>query len=241
MTEASHNTIKEIVTNNFRAAAIFEKHSIDFCCNGGVTIQSACAEKGIDPSVIMWELSGLSAADDHVINRFNEWDPVFLIDYIMANHHSYVAKMIPILYQHTQKISDVHGSRHPELTEIAAVFSDIAEELHQHMKKEEMILFPYVKQLSESVKQNKSITPPPFGSAKNPIGMMEEEHRNAGDALYKIRTLTSNYTIPKDACTTYAITFKELREFELDLHQHVHLENNILFPKAIQLEQTFVR
>lgn len=230
-------TIKEIVTQNFQAAAVFEKYSLDFCCRGGKTIEQACKDKGVESSAVIHELSSLTFETSGTMPRFTEWSPDFLISYIVSNHHAYVAKMIPVLYAHTQKVSKVHGANHPEVVKIAEVFEHVATDLQQHMRKEEHILFPYIRQLLDAQQGKRMLDRSSFGSVATPIQVMEQEHQVAGDEMYEIRSLSSQYTPPEDACTTYRIMFKELQEFENDLHQHVHLENNILFPKAIQIEQ----
>jgi regulator of cell morphogenesis and NO signaling len=230
-------SIKDIVSLNFHAAAVFEKYSLDFCCRGAKTIQDACREKQIDASSVIEELSVLGQEGDPSGMRFTEWEPDFLINYIIQNHHSYVSKMIPVLYTHTQKIAAVHGANHPELLEIARHFETVALELKRHMMKEEDILFPYINELQSAKKTESPGRRPHFGSVQNPIRMMEAEHQLAGDELYAIRSLSNNYTVPEDGCTTYRVTYQELQDFELDLHRHVHLENNILFPMAVKLEQ----
>lgn len=229
-------SIKDIVTQNFHAAAIFEKYSLDFCCRGGKTIHDACEEKKIDSNPLIYELAVLENENDSSGMRFAEWEPDFLITYIIQNHHAYVTKMIPVLYTHTQKIAAVHGSNHPELLQIAKHFETVAIEMQQHMKKEEQVLFPFINTLYSARKIEDTEFRSHFGSVQSPIRMMEAEHRHAGDELYAIRSLSNNYAIPDDACTTYRVSFQELQDFELDLHRHVHLENNILFPKAIKLE-----
>jgi regulator of cell morphogenesis and NO signaling len=186
------------------------------------------------------ELLQAAAGDVYTENRFAEWDPVFLIDYIVNNHHAYVRKMIPVLSVHTQKIASVHGQNHPELIKVAEHFQSVARELSQHMQKEELVLFPYIKSLLTARLTGTAAPASPFGSVRNPIKMMEAEHQNAGDELYAVRSLSSGYTVPADGCTTYHVTYQELQDFERDLHQHVHLENNILFPLAVALEQELV-
>jgi regulator of cell morphogenesis and NO signaling len=240
MTELRTVTLKSIVTDNFHAAAVFEKYSLDFCCRGGKTIDEACKEKGIDPSSVLNDLLTVLNEKADSQTPFTEWEPDALCDYIVENHHSYVARMIPVLYTHTKKIAAVHGANHPELLAIAQHFETVAMELQQHMKKEELLLFPFIKELHAAKKQNASIVSAPFGSVQNPIRMMEAEHQNAGDEMYSIRSLSNGYTVPADGCTTYRITYQELQDFERDLHQHVHLENNILFPKAVALEQEMI-
>lgn len=230
-------TLKEIVTKNFQTASVFEKYSLDFCCRGGKTIDEACKEKGIEPLSVLEELSQLELSNKNSSPSFTEMPPDILGNYIVATHHAYVSRMVPTLYAHTQKVAAVHGVNHPEVIEIAKHFETVAVELMQHMKKEELMLFPYIKVLYAAQEKNEPLSAAPFGSVQNPIRMMEAEHQNAGDEMSVIRSLSNNYTPPQDGCTTYRITFQELQDFERDLHQHVHLENNILFPAAIRLEQ----
>ena len=230
-------TLKEIVTDNFQTAAVFEKFSLDFCCRGGKTIEQACKEKGIDAIVLLNELSSVAFAANNDKPRFAEWEPDILAAYIVEHHHAYVRKMIPIIYTHTQKVASVHGMNDPEVIEIARHFETVAVEMHQHMGKEEQLLFPYITLLHEGKKKNTGVETPPFGTVQNPIRMMEAEHQNAGDEMYAIRALSNGYTPPDDACTTYRVCFQELQDFERDLHEHVHLENNILFPAAVLMEK----
>ena len=232
-------TVKEFVTRDFRAAAIFEKHGIDFCCKGGVSLESACAEKGLDAARIRQELSGL-AHTEATQERYETWGLDALVGHIVATHHRYVRSAIPVLQAHTAKVASVHGERRPEVIEIARIFEEVAAEMNSHMFKEEMILFPYISALAMARRSGGPAPRAPFGTIANPILMMEAEHASAGGAMERIRHLSDNYTPPEDACTTYRVAFQELRQFELDLHTHVHLENNILFPGAMQLESEFV-
>ena len=234
------STLKEIVTQDFQTAAVFEKFSLDFCCRGGKTIEQACREKGISPETVMQELSLLRQEQTSGEGRFSEMETEDLIGYITRHHHSYVRTMIPILYTHTQKVASVHGANHPEVIEIARHFETVAAELQQHMAKEEQMLFPFILKLSEAKQQGRTLDRAPFGSVQNPIRMMESEHQNAGDELYEIRSLSGGYAPPEDACTTFRVTYQELQSFEKDLHQHVHLENNILFPRAVALERELI-
>lgn len=229
-------SLKDIVTQDFHAAAVFEKYTLDFCCRGGKTIDEACRERGIEAAPVLDELETLKVQSQESSMRYGEWGVDLLIDFIVKNHHGYVTRMIPVLYAHTQKVASVHGVRHPEVIQIAARFDGIARDFQQHMQKEELVLFPFIKELARSKEGGQRATPPPFGSLQNPIQMMEAEHQAAGDEMRTIRELSGGYAPPGDACTTYRITYQELRDFEVDLHQHVHLENNILFPKAILLE-----
>jgi len=229
-------TLKEIVTNNFRTAAVFEKYGLDFCCRGNKLITTACEEKGINAIKILEELKTLTIQKIRD-ERYDEWTLDFLIDYIIQNHHSYVKEMLPIISLHTQKIASVHGTNHPEVIEIAKKFAGVAQEFRQHLIKEEDILFPYIKQLVQVNSRHAKAEAPFFGTVKNPIKSMMAEHENAGDEFYEIRNLSSSYTPPEDACNKFIAAYQELKDFEEDLHKHVHLENNILFPKAIELEK----
>jgi regulator of cell morphogenesis and NO signaling len=240
MNEVQELTIKEIVTGDFRTAAIFEKYSLDFCCGGGKTIEQACREKSVDPAIVLEDLR--KASGDHAggANRFGAMELDALIDHIVTTHHGYVRQALPAILAHTQKVASVHGERHPEVIRIATRVAAVAAELHHHMMKEEQILFPYIKALVQAKRENATMQRPPFGSAQNPIRMMEAEHQSAGNEMYEIRSLSSSYTPPADACTTFRVSYLELQQFELDLHTHVHLENNILFPKTLTLEQQMI-
>jgi regulator of cell morphogenesis and NO signaling len=183
----------------------------------------------------MNELTNLSSNGNDAQN-VNDWSLDFLVDYIVNNHHQYVRRMIPVISLHSDKVASVHGQNHQETLQIADLFLAVREELEGHMMKEERILFPQIKQMVLNQKENSQFYPPPFGTIKNPIRMMELEHTSAGDALSKIRKLSNNYIHPEDACNTFKALYSELKEFEEDLHKHIHLENNILFPKSIKLE-----
>ena len=236
MTDVNTATLKEIVTDDFRAAAIFERYSLDFCCRGGRTVEDACIEKALDKAPVLSELQLLLRRDISGSDSYSGRSLSDLTGHIVASHHAYVRKMVPVLLAHTEKVATVHGAHHQEVIRIARLFAMVAAELQAHMAKEEQVLFPFIDMLAGASERNEQCTRPPFGTLVNPIRMMEAEHRAAGDSLYEIRSLSANYTPPADACTTYRVTYQELQEFEMDLHQHVHLENNILFPMAIALE-----
>ncbi|MGG7035150.1 MAG: iron-sulfur cluster repair di-iron protein [Flavobacterium sp.] len=232
-------TIGELVAQDFRTAAVFSKHGIDFCCKGNRTIEEACEKKDIDTTDLKQELGTvLSLKNDNGID-FKSWPLDLLADYIEKTHHRYVEEKIPVLLQFLDKLCKVHGASHPELFEINDLFRGCAGELTQHMKKEELILFPFIKKMAKAILTSEAITMPPFGSVENPIHMMKEEHENEGERFRKIALLTNDYTPPADACNTYRVTFAMLNDFEQDLHKHIHLENNILFPKAIKMEAKF--
>lgn len=227
--------LRDIVTENFNSAEIFEKYGLDFCCKGGMSLESACIARGIDFEQVSKELQEVTY--DESSQRFFRWDVSFLIDYIINNHHSFVRERVPLLLAHLHKISDVHGSRHPEFLEVESLFQKVSNDLLQHMFKEERILFPAIKMIAQAATSGQAVPPLPFGSIRNPIAMMIADHETAGDELQEIRRLVNDYTPPDDACTTVRVTFEELRDFESDLHRHVFLENSVLFPKASQLEK----
>jgi regulator of cell morphogenesis and NO signaling len=229
--------VKTIVADDFRAAAIFEKNGIDFCCNGGKALSAACSEKQIDPEVILRELRGLDESPNSSSFKPSEWDLDALADHIVRVHHSYVNRTLPVILAHLEKVVNVHGKNHPELAPIARRFEAVAGELARHMKKEELVLFPYIKILADGERSGTAQSAPGFGTIRNPIRMMEQEHQSAGDSFAFIRTASNGFTLPADACTTFTVLYRELEEFEQDLHRHIHLENNILFPRAIELEQ----
>jgi regulator of cell morphogenesis and NO signaling len=233
--ELIRKTLAEIVTDNVRSAVVFEEFGLDFCCKGNRGLKNACAEKNIDLQKVVNELENLSHNGKGKENP-NDWQLDFLVDYIINNHHQYVRRMIPVITLHADKVASVHGKNHPETLRIADLFLAVREELEMHMMKEERILFPQIKQMVLTQKENSQFFPPPFGTIQNPIRLMEFEHTSAGDALSQIRELSNNYTQPEDACNTFKALFSELKEFEEDLHKHIHLENNILFPKSITLE-----
>jgi regulator of cell morphogenesis and NO signaling len=229
-------TIREIVADDFRAASVFERHRIDFCCGGDRPIGEACREKGVDERTLVAEIEAAIAAPGDV-PRFSAWDLDFLATYIVANHHAYVRRAIQTIGAHTRKVAGVHGERHPETVRIAERFAEVAEEMAAHRAKEEGMLFPYISRRAEAARAGQGAPIAPFGSVANPIRMMEMEHQAARGLLAAIRELSGDFTLPDDACTTYRVTYHELEEFEADLHRHVHLENNVLFPTALDLER----
>ncbi|MBA4133279.1 MAG: iron-sulfur cluster repair di-iron protein [Flavobacterium sp.] len=232
-------TVGEFVAGDFRTAAVFSKYGIDFCCKGNRTLEEVCEKKGLDVHSIQDELNAvLESKSDNNID-FKSWPIDLLIDYIEKTHHRYVEEKSTALLFYLDKLCKVHGQRHPELFEIGLHFKICATELAQHMKKEELILFPFVKKMFNALRDRESIEQPHFGTVNNPIAMMQDEHENEGERFRIIAKLTDNYNPPVDACETYRVTFAMLKEFEQDLHKHIHLENNIVFPKAQAMETKF--
>ena len=228
-------TLAEIVTDNIRSAIVFEEYGLDFCCRGNRNLREACEEKNINVQEIVDSLENLSNGTNEEL-KADQWELDFLVDHIMQKHHQYVKRMIPVISLHSDKVALVHGENHPETIQIADLFLAVRTELESHMMKEERILFPQIKQMVSVQKESAQFFPPAFGTIQNPIRMMEYEHTSSGDALYKIRELSNGYAHPEDACNTFKALYSELKEFEEDLHKHIHLENNILFPKSIELE-----
>ena len=239
MNVSESNIIGEIVAKDYRAATVFKNHAIDFCCNGNRTIAEACSEKELDANVILNELENALTESKAETTDFNSWPLDLLADYIEKKHHRYVEQKITEIKPYLEKITKVHGERHPELVEINGIFNLSAGELTMHMKKEELVLFPRIRKMTEAKNSRTEILPAPFGTVQNPIAMMMQEHDHEGENFRKISALSQNYTAPEDACNTYRVSFSLLKEFEEDLHKHIHLENNILFPKAIELEKEF--
>lgn len=229
-------TVGEYVANDFRTAALFSKYGIDFCCRGNRTLDEVCVKKEINLADLQNELNAvLTSKKDDTID-FKSWSPNLLVDYIVEKHHAYVEEKTNVLLPFLDKLCKVHGERHPELFEINDLFKSGAGLLAQHMKKEELVLFPFIQKMGKAQKEKQAIQSPHFGTVENPIAMMKDEHTVEGDRFEKIATLTDGYTPPADACTTYKVTYQMLKEFEQDLHKHIHLENNILFPKALALQ-----
>jgi regulator of cell morphogenesis and NO signaling len=228
-------TVGEIVATDSRAAAVFEQFGIDFCCGGGRALSDACRSARVDPADVSRALAALSesAVDGDDVTL---WPIDRLIDHIVATHHAYVREALPAIARHLTKLQEVHGTRHPELARVAHVFGGIDAELSQHLLKEERILFPYIRDLADRDERTRADLRSPFGTVENPIRMMEREHREAADALGIVRELTRGYTVPDDGCATYRVCMDDLARFERDLHRHVHLENNVLFPRAVALE-----
>ena len=231
--------IGEMVAEDFRTAAVFKKYGIDFCCKGGRTIADACEKKNIDKEKIIEELENLPKTDASGID-FYSFPIDLLADYVEKTHHRYVEEKTPIIQQFLDKLCKVHGDRHPELFEINAIFNESARDLAAHLKKEELVLFPFIKQMVKAKISGEDVLQPHFGTVENPVNMMMHEHTTEGERFEKIAQLTHNYAPPADACNTYRVTFAMLQDFENDLHMHIHLENNILFPKSIKLEKEFV-
>jgi regulator of cell morphogenesis and NO signaling len=238
--ELHDTTVAELVASDYRTAEIFKRHGIDFCCGGKKSIEKVCAEKNLDASKLQEEILALQNAPKDNEYNFNEWELSFLIDYIVNVHHVYVNRNMNQISEYAQKVARVHGDHNTETKDIVKLWDDVVAELTMHMKKEELVLFPYIKNIERYSKGGlKEFPLSHFGTVRNPIRMMEQEHDLAGSLMKHIATLSSNFTPPAHACNTYRVLYAKLKEFQDDLHQHIHLENNILFPKVADMEDTF--
>lgn len=236
MTTLQERTVADVVTENIKAAHIFKKHGIDFCCGGGISIARACEKAKVDPAVLEQELLNLDKTQDRA-HDYNSWKLDFLADHIINVHHQYVEESSPLLLQYSKRVNHVHGHHYTELAKIEALVTQVVQAMAAHQRKEELILFPFIKKLVTAERENTEVPTIHFGTVENPIKMMEEEHEEAGEIMRKIAKLSNNFTPPQGACNTYRAFYAKLDEFEQDLHQHIHLENNILFPKALNLEK----
>ena len=237
MTIQEDQIIGELVAQDYRTASVFKKHNIDFCCQGNRTIDDACKAKKIDEKIVVSDLNTLLESKTDSSIDYKSWPLDLLADYIEKKHHRYVEEKTQEIKPYLDKICRVHGERHPELYEINEHFKATAGELAMHMKKEELMIFPYIKKMIKSQQENIKVATPVFESVQFPIQAMMDEHTTEGDRFRKIEQISNYYTAPEDACNTYRVTFALLKEFEQDLHLHIHLENNILFPRAIELEK----
>lgn len=232
-----NQNIGELVAKDYRLASMFKKYGIDFCCQGNRTIDDACIAKKIDVNIVLNDLNSIATANSSANINYQSWPLDLLADYIEKTHHRYVEDKSPEIISYLDRICEVHGQSHPELFQIRELFQKTVGNLTQHMKKEELIVFPFIRKMETVKRSGELLQKPKFGSIKTPIDEMEEEHFAEGERLRDIERLSNNYTPPEDACNTYRVTYALLKEFENDLHLHIHLENNILFPKAIQMEE----
>ncbi|MBK9722763.1 MAG: iron-sulfur cluster repair di-iron protein [Saprospiraceae bacterium] len=232
----TNKSVGQYVADDYRAASVFEKYGIDFCCKGNATLQDVCAQKELDPFLIEAELGHVMDSKIAEYIDFKDWPMDLLVDYIEKKHHRYVEQTMPVIKKYLEKLCLVHGGQHPELIEIAAQFNASCDDLKAHMRKEELVLFPFVRQLSEAHQNGTKLNHPPFGSIQHPIHMLELDHAIEGNRFQLIADRSNHYTPPPDACNTYKVAYALLQEYETDLHKHIHLENNILFQKAIYLE-----
>jgi regulator of cell morphogenesis and NO signaling len=237
MTIATTKTVGEIAAEMPNATREFEKLGIDYCCGGSRTLGEACAEAkiSVDEALARLEKS-LASSQSEASQDWQKQLLADLVDHIKTTHHVFVREECSRLQALAAKVVGVHSKNHPELHQVQEVFSALAAELGVHLMKEEQVLFPYILRMEESALAGEPMPPATFGTVVNPVRMMMQEHDGAGDALRSLRTITIDYRVPEDACISYRTLYQALQSFEADLHQHIHLENNILFPRAVAME-----
>jgi regulator of cell morphogenesis and NO signaling len=234
--------VRELAVEHPAATRILEAFGIDYCCGGGQSLEAACQAANLPVGQVVQSVeSAITAAPQQPESSWNSVPLAALSDHIVSTHHAYVKSELPRLQRLIAKVVMAHGDRHPELADIQTVFHAAGRELTMHMMKEEQMLFPYIEALEAAGAEGRAVPPPRFGTVRNPVQMMMMEHDAAGEALRRIRVLSNDYTTPADACPSYQTLYRALAEFEADLHQHVHLENNILFPRAIEIETLLVQ
>lgn len=229
-------TLGEIVSEDARAAVVLERFGLDYCCGGHRTLAEATAGSDLPLAPIVDALSALGAPEpDDRDQRWSDLDA--LTRHIRERHHAYVREMLPAIDGWLAKLVARHGARHSELADVWRVFGELSHDLMAHMAKEETLLFPAIDELAAARRAGTRPPASPFATVLHPVRAMEDEHRDAGDRLSQLRALTHNYTPPPDACTTYRLCYGELQRFQADLIEHVHLENHVLFPRALELER----
>ena len=232
----SEMTVRDVALQVPQSTRLFESLKIDYCCGGNQPLGQACASAGVDVDDVMEMLAGVESNETGVLDFQNASLPE-LITHILDTHHVFTKAEMDRLESLTDKVLNAHGGNHPELVHLDELLTRLCDDLKPHMFKEEQILFPYMMALVQAADQNRPVPFAPFGTVNNPIRMMMREHDTAGEILREMRLLTSDYKVPADACISYQTLYQALENFEKDLHQHIHLENNILFPKALDLER----
>lgn len=230
-------TLAGVAATSLTAARILEHHGLDYCCGGKRPFDEACIAKHLDPEAVLLEIEQAKQTD----SQERDWqvEPLDeLVKHIVETHHQYLRLELPALDKRLEKVHEVHDARDPErLSRMVVVFRSLREEIELHLRKEEEILFPYIERYARATSEDSPVPAAPFGSIANPIAMMEQEHGDAGDALSELRALTNDYQLPPYACSTVRALYEGLEALEADLHVHIHLENNILFPRAIAIER----
>ena len=227
-------TVREFAVEVPQATRLFEKLGIDYCCGGGKSLSDACVQAKVSIDEVLQHLA--SAPSEKNETDWNTAELADLVSHIITKHHAYVRQELPRLEALLNKVASKHGERHPELVRMQALFASLQSELLSHLMKEEQILFPYVAECERALQSSGRMRPPMFGTVKNPIHMMDLEHDSTGDTIKEMWAISTGFTSPEDGCFSFKTLYQGLKEFEADLHEHIHLENNILFPRAIALE-----
>jgi regulator of cell morphogenesis and NO signaling len=237
MTLNTEKTIGEYAVETPGATRVFEKLKIDYCCGGGRSLSNACDAAGVEVGQVERLLEAAGGAPAEMPAGLSSGTLSELIDYILEKHHTFTRDEMERITALAEKVATKHGGNHPELLTVRELFAQLCEDLRPHMFKEEMILFPYIKQLEQTAAAGRPAPYAPFGTVANPVRMMMLEHDTAGEILRELRAASDDYTAPADGCVSYRTLYQALEEFEADLHQHIHLENNVLFPRAAELEK----
>lgn len=235
---AAGETVGELAAADIRKAEVFKKYGIDFCCGGKKSLKQACQEANVDVAVVEAELANATQQEAKGANlEFNRWEADFLVDYIYNQHHVYYYEEGPMIGDLAEKVAGHHGAYVPALVNVYMLYRQLQQELSTHFMKEEKVLFPFIKALVAAKRTGDRSLLEAQPSISQPVQMMESDHEDAGEILFEIRALTNNYTAPEGSCNSVRLLFHKLAALEADLHQHIHLENNILFPKALKLEK----
>lgn len=238
MSITAEKTVRDIAVERPQSIRVFEKFGIDYCCGGQKPLQEACLKNGADANAVLKAIEELelrAGADD--LHDWTTSSMESLVNHILTTHHEYVRSEIPRMQQILEKVESVHGKNHPEVSVAHRLFGELVEELTSHMMKEEDVLFPYIVRMEKAVASGQPAPPAFFGSVKNPTANMVQEHEAAGELLEQIRKNCDDFKVPEGVCTTFRAMYQGLEDFERDLHKHVHLENNILFPRALAAEK----
>jgi len=238
MTVNANKTVRELAVELTSATRVFEKLGIDYCCGGHRTLTEACevAKVPVSAAVTSLEVAESIVSETRVAKDWSREPLSELIDHIVKTHHAFVRQELPRIEALLTKVLSKHGTGHPELSGVDTIFAALQQELNMHLMKEGQILFPYIVRLEEAKIAGEPVPPAMFGSVQHPISMMEQEHDGAGEAFRRMHEFTDNFAVPASACMSYQELYRALPAFEADLHQHIHLENNILHPRAVAME-----
>jgi regulator of cell morphogenesis and NO signaling len=234
MRNVENETVGDVVAQDYRAADVFEKYGIDFCCGGNISVAEACRQRGVNSQEVERDLAAALAEPREAGQDYDKWELPDLATHIEKTHHAYLKENTSSLQAYAEKIAQVHGANHPEVIKISVLFQKMAAELMAHLREEEEVLFPAIRK-AVAMKKEGAASAQDLESMRNTLKTLTHEHDAVGAAVHEIRHLAQDYTVPADACNTFMVTYRKLKEFEDDLHKHVHLENNILFPKAAKL------
>ena len=238
MLSVQGKTVREIALEMPLTTRVFEEFKIDYCCHGDTPFDDACRNVGAIPEIVKEKID--SVLDESILSdqdSFSNMDLSDLVDHILDKHHVYTRDEMSHLTPLMAKVASRHGDHYTYLLELKDLFQALCDDLEPHMMKEEMVLFPYIQKLAYAAANHHQVAYPPFGTVQHPVSMMNVEHEEVGELLAKMREITNDYKLPDGACPSFTALFHRLGEFERDLHQHIHLENNLLFPRAIELEQ----